>query len=51
MPNELFRRHFLKVGVGFIGAAAGKVLFSDFSTVGNLEDDVQLVPCSPPSCY
>ncbi|MBF1987863.1 hypothetical protein [Fischerella thermalis] len=33
MPNELFRRHFLKAGVGFIGAAAGKVLFSDFSTV------------------
>jgi hypothetical protein len=33
MSNELFRRQFLKAGVGFIGAAAGTVVCSDFSTV------------------
>jgi hypothetical protein len=33
MTNELFRRQILKAGVGFIGGAAGTVLFGDFSTL------------------
>ena len=37
MPNELFRRHFLKAGVGFIGAAAGSKNITPKGTVTNTE--------------
>jgi hypothetical protein len=43
MSNELFRRQFLKAGVGFIGGAAGTVLFGDFSTVVLAQSTRQLV--------
>jgi hypothetical protein len=33
MSNELFRRQFLKTGVGFIAGAGSTILFGDFSSV------------------
>ncbi|MHC5595876.1 MAG: hypothetical protein ACYTXC_07950, partial [Nostoc sp.] len=33
MSNELFRRQFLKAGVGFIGGTGSTVLFGDFAAV------------------
>ena len=47
MSNELFRRQFLKTGVGFIAGAGSTILFGDFSSV--LAQSIENTPFCPPS--